>query len=454
MPTFLGTRWNGLRRSAAKAANLRHFTGLLLRLNIDLSYSEASMEQMRRWMVALATLALIGVTAMIQFRFGSWYQQGGEIAVTVFSLASEWGLMLLFLHALKILLLPIAVDLKRGQYRVAAVLAVGSYLALATISVGTMLGALSLQRHERVAAEAATMKREGDLRSELAALRDWLKDSGWRRAVAEVEADISAQQRDERWATTGECTGPSIRSQRDYCARIDRFKGELAAAKAADEARRRKRAILNELRSVPPTSEVRHPDLDVVVRVFDVAVEQVSLWRTLWIAVTIEATEALPLWFSTLLAHPGGNRAGTATGRLWMRLVRAWAASRLRRHVPPPPLGKEADHDTTAVASRRSGTEAANTGARLGNGDSRQMANEAVTAFAGLLILDPEGRETGRALYVAYERVRARHSWPSIPASTFGALIKPVIERAGGRKVKSSCQLYTGVRLPLAIAKA
>jgi hypothetical protein len=73
------------------------------------------MEQVRRWMVAVATIALIGLTAMIQFRFGAWHQQGGNFAVTGFSLASELGPMLLAAHGLKILLLPIAVDLSRRQ---------------------------------------------------------------------------------------------------------------------------------------------------------------------------------------------------------------------------------------------------------------------------------------------------------------------------------------------------
>jgi hypothetical protein len=52
---------------------------------------------------------------------------------------------------------------------------------------------------------------------------------------------------------------------------------------------------------------------------------------------------------------------------------------------------------------------------------------------------------------LAYERVRAPHGWPPIPANVFGVLLKSAIEEVGGRKVKSSCQLYTGVRLPPAL---
>lgn len=416
------------------------------------------MEQVRRWMVVVATFALIGLTAIIQFRFGAWHQQGGNIAVTGFSLASELGPMLLAAHGLKILLLPIAVDLNRRQYRLAAGLAVGLYLVLATISVGSMLGALSVQRHERVAADTAAMQRDRDLRAELALLQDRLKDIGWRREVAEVEAEIAAQQRDSRWAITGDCTGPSTRSQRNYCAHIDRLKGELAAAKEADKARRRERAILEELRGVPPTAGVRHPDLELLAGVFDVAAEQISIWRTLLIAVTIEAAEALPLWIATLLAHRGGHPVYTPTRSSWMRRMRAWVAG------ASASVASAAD-DPGSVPPRQSGTAAGDPGrlraassppksasaARPDGGGAREEVSAAVTAFVGLLLLDAEGRETGRALRSAYERVRARHGWPPIPANVFGALLKSAIEKVGGRKVKSSCQLYTGVTLPPAL---
>jgi hypothetical protein len=64
-------------------------------------------------------------------------------------------------------LLPLAVDLWCRQFRTAALLAVVLFMGLVTISVGSTLGALSIVR-DRVVADAAATRREGDLRAELA----------------------------------------------------------------------------------------------------------------------------------------------------------------------------------------------------------------------------------------------------------------------------------------------
>jgi hypothetical protein len=60
----------------------------------------------------------------------------------------------------------------------------------------------------------------------------------------------------------------------------------------------------------------------------------------------------------------------------------------------------------------------------------------------------PNDRATGSALADAYERVRWMHGWPKLAPNVFGALLRIAVEEAGGRKQKSSGQVYVGVRIP------
>lgn len=81
------------------------------------------MERARRWLVVSATLALITLAATLQYRLGTWQQPDAAMVVAGFSLPGELGPILLAGHVLKVLLLPLAVELHRRRCRVAALLA-------------------------------------------------------------------------------------------------------------------------------------------------------------------------------------------------------------------------------------------------------------------------------------------------------------------------------------------
>lgn len=71
------------------------------------------MERARRWLVVLATLALIALTATLQYRPGIWQQPDAEVVVAGFSLPGGLGPILLVGHVLKVMLLPLAVERQR-----------------------------------------------------------------------------------------------------------------------------------------------------------------------------------------------------------------------------------------------------------------------------------------------------------------------------------------------------
>jgi hypothetical protein len=73
---------------------------------------------------------------------------------------------------------------------------------------------------------------------------------------------------------------------------------------------------------------------------------------------------------------------------------------------------------------------------------------DAVAAFVAILPKDAAGRVAGSELYAAYDRCRSEHGWLHLAPNTFGRLLKSAIEAAGGRKLKSSGQIYTGVCIP------
>ncbi len=417
----------------------------------------------RRWPLMLAALSLVVLTGTTQYRYGSWHQSDAPFALAGFSVPGGLGPSLLAAHAIKVLLLPLAVELWRRQYRVAALLASFVFLALATISVGSTLGAHSVQRHDRVVAEAAAFKREGDLRAELALLGDHLKNVGWRRSVAEIGADIAAEQRHPFTEATAGCTTTSNRSQRIYCARVDRLRGELEAAKESEEVRRRERDRREKLFNQAPTSEVRHPDLVYIAAALGLPTDQIAFGRMLLLALTIEAAEALPLWFLALLSSKdGGGHAQRARWDWWR--TKTWLPLWQSPHPNADAAVTRKDSSKTGAnakpkAARRLGARKDRRSASCPLGcprrtsavpetDVRKKVKDGVAAFVAKLALDPAARETGSALFAAYDRLRAENGWPHIPANAFGAHLKPAIEAVGGQKKKSSVQFYLGVRLP------
>jgi hypothetical protein len=76
-------------------------------------------------------------------------------------------------------------------------------------------------------------------------------------------------------------------------------------------------------------------------------------------------------------------------------------------------------------------------------------AAKAIEAFVDQLEHEPMARATGSELASAYNRARGGYDWPDLPANVIGFLLKAAVEARGGRKLKSSVQMYEGVRVPV-----
>ena len=79
---------------------------------------------------------------------------------------------------------------------------------------------------------------------------------------------------------------------------------------------------------------------------------------------------------------------------------------------------------------------------------ARLSAAAAVAEFVALLEQGDGARATGSELFRAYATRRAAHAWPELKPNTFGMHLKACVEAVGGRKFKSSGQVYEGVCIP------
>ena len=57
-------------------------------------------------------------------------------------------------------------------------------------------------------------------------------------------------------------------------------------------------------------------------------------------------------------------------------------------------------------------------------------------------------RATGAALFAAYESVRVGRGWRQMTNTVFGRKLREAVGEVGGHKIKSSGQVYVGVRVP------
>ena len=248
-------------------------------------------------------VGLILQTARPHYLYGRWLDDGTTtIEFAGLALPFGMGVIMVALHIAKTTLPAFAANFwRRGQHLYSA-LAVLLFLLLLPMPITGMFGFLDLQRAARSGSESSTLKHDADLRSELAGVQAWLKDGGWRRPAAVVEAEIAAEHRSAFWASTNECRNATTRPEQRFCQALDRHAGELAGAREAEEYRRREKSIYAQLRSAKSTTTSSHPDLEFLSRALNISVDQARFRRTILFAVAIEAAEALLLLFGSVPA--------------------------------------------------------------------------------------------------------------------------------------------------------
>jgi hypothetical protein len=290
------------------------------------------MERAGRWALVAVALGLIVQTARPHYLYGVWLDDGtATIEFAGLMIPFGMGAILVLLHIGKTTLLAAAAGFWRLGHFMYCVLAALLFLVLTPVSITGTFGFLDLQRGARTASEKSTLKYDADLRSELAGVQAWLKDGGWRRPAAVVEAEIAAEHRSPFWASTTECRDASARPQQRYCQALDRLIGELSGAREAEEYRRREKAIYVELRSAKSTTTSAHPDLEFLSRALDISVEQAVFWRTILFAVAVEAAEALLLLFGSVPMSSDRQKRVQPQRIVLRSLLTSW---RSRRRVP------------------------------------------------------------------------------------------------------------------------
>lgn len=396
-------------------------------------------------MLITVAVGLTVETARPHFRYGEWLDASSIFEVIGLPVPFGIGAIIVLLHFGKVTLPAAAAMYWRRSQFVCCGLALLLFPVLVAVSIMGTFGYLNLMRSERAAGEATRLKREADLRAELAATEARLQKIDWWRAAAVVESEIAAERR----------------------------AGELAAAREAEDERRREKEIRAELLSVNATNSSPHPDLDFLSRALEISLERAGFLRTMLFAAAIEAGEALFLLLGTApLDHGRGRDRGR---RLARRLFSAWwralgqAKCKLHRpgnrtsprsrdtmvrsepqHAPRrAPLRAPPDpQKISRVDGQASSRHDAEPASPSSPGVTALTPEEAIAAFVAECPRRPEARVPGKTMLAAYDRLRLPHGWPRLSPAAFGRHLKPAVEAAGGRKVKASAQIYIGLALP------
>jgi hypothetical protein len=398
------------------------------------------MERMGRWALLAVGMFLTVQTARSHYLYGAWLDDG-TVTVEFAGLAVPFGMgiVMVVLHVGKTTLPAMAASFWRHGHFMYFLLAVLLFLVLLPVSITSTFGFLDLQRGARAAGENSTHKREADLRSELAGVQAWLKDGGWRRPAALVEAEIAAERRSPFWASTNECRQATARPEQRFCQALDRYAGEFAGAREAEQYRGREKGIYEELKRIQPATGTPNPDLEFLSRALAISVEKAGFWRTILFAAAIETAEALLLLLGSV---PTGidHRKRVRPRRTNLRsLLNQWRVrSSVPRQPPPPAVNGWSSATVAKGASDTKVTNAPATRSAPARGNQRahsscagpdgvelsscacgaaSMPEQAVAAFVGTLPRVPGARASGRAMFQAYEARRAVQGWPRMPPS-------------------------------------
>lgn len=421
-----------------------------------------------KWGLLIVGIGLVVQTARPHFSYGKWLDPSS--AVEIFDVSIPFGMaaIVVLLHVGKSMMPAAAAMYWRRSRYVLFTLAIVLFSLLMSVSVTSTLAFLDLQRGERAAVAETKLKREADLRAELAAIEARLKNIGWWRAAAVVESEMAVERRSPLWSSTDACSEATTRQQKRYCSALDRLAGELAAAKEADADRHREKEIRSELLDLKATSRSTHPDLDFLSRALEVSLERAGFWRTVLFAAVIEAGEALLILFGTAPADKG---RGGAPHRRRVRSLRplfgsalAWTKGQLHDRQAPgaESAGRaEAQHISRTAAGAASRSE--KNSCALAQPRCRSEIHvevptptvaaaitpeEAVEAFVAECPRVPDARVTGSVMFAAYGKLHLGRGWPPLSPAVFGRHLKTAVKRAGGDKVKANRQIYVGLALP------
>jgi hypothetical protein len=373
------------------------------------------------------------------------------------------GTVMGLLHVAKAALVAAGAPAWRRNRGVGAVCLCAALLLVA-VSFFNAWSLLERQRSVRVADVRTAVERADIIREELRSVRERVALLGWR-TLATVEAELAAERHSWIWDTTTGCTKAESGTHRQFCARAAKLEGARAEAAQAESLRQREAELTRALLDRPALAEHRHSDLVTLAGWFGSSLASAEMLQALMIAAVIELTEVVLFGLAGFFAGPSasGSSVTPSEGSPVQATARSPRGDRRRREggeehpVSPQARARDADgrkatadadsdgHDETcwrAASPSRPRDDPRTSG---GIAEERRRA---VDAFAASLRHGTNLRAAGSELFDLYAGMRAQRGWPPMARNVFGQLLKAAIEAIGGRKLKSSRQLYEGVAVP------
>ncbi len=199
------------------------------------------------------------------------------------SVAAAWIFFTIDVIKVAVPLLLIRKFKRTPIFATIGVIAFVGFSAFSVFAIRTMiLAQTSTQQHTASTKSQANR----DVRSELTSVIEQLKNDGWQRPAAQVEADLSAAKYDTKWTKSKECTEVSG-DRRQYCADIKRLNGEKVAAERREKLQEREVALRKELNDKPAAKPVVS-DLGDLATMFGIKPQDVTAYSTLVFAFLVE----------------------------------------------------------------------------------------------------------------------------------------------------------------------
>lgn len=386
---------------------------------------------------ALGALLLIG-GALLQYRYGALQDPEAIIIVLGIPISYGLGLLMVGFSVFKYVTIYFAVAFWCGGRKTVAFISGALGLTMATAGFFGTAGFQMIVRVQLKIERASHEMSRDDVRKEIVGIEQRLLAAGWSRPVAQVEAEIRADQRDPRWIASNECRKVVTASTRAYCARLDRLAGELAGAQEAQKLREREDELRAQLRTAAVERIRVGPDVLVIQWILGASAEWALVIRTGVIAFLFELKELGIVWLLAQIqatrqsaSTPAQKRRSRVAGRRAARTAAAIAIARpaLRTDLigarpspsrpgeTPPHLGEGAlvhppHAEATHPISRQS------TGSELPSGAI--SPERAMQRFVALLGRGPRLRPRGSELAQFYEALRAQFGGPALPSNLFG----------------------------------
>lgn len=241
----------------------------------------------------LAALALIGVSATMNWRFG--YSLGktpfdGMIYGTMSAAADVLKAVVpfFFFGALR----------RRAWSQAVAALTVG--IVVTSYSLMSAFGHAAQNRSETTGHRAFDAKAYKDLGADLKRAQEQLSWVPPHRPVAVLAGEIEGVKIQRLWSLTQECVSVTSKPAREFCAKYHGLNAELGSGRQAEELEARIADIQRKLERFQGTAAAQEadPQAAFLAELFGVSVHRVQLALTVFVAILLEVGSGMGMYMA------------------------------------------------------------------------------------------------------------------------------------------------------------